>query len=86
MTELLILRELSKTYQNNGMSVIVLRGINIIVNSGEFDAIMGPSGYGKSTMLNLIAGLDTPTAGEIFLADKQLRDIALLKSVGFTSR
>jgi len=72
MTELLMLKEIGKTYQTNGTSLIALRSINIVVNSGEFVAIMGPSGCGKSTMLNLIAGLDAPTTGEIYLAGKRI--------------
>ena len=72
MAEMLMLKELCKTYQSNSTKVVALRGVNVAVDLGEFVAVMGPSGCGKSTMLNLIAGLDTPTAGEIYLSDKRI--------------
>ena len=62
-----------KTYNmSEGVQVNALRGLNIIVNKGEFISIMGPSGSGKSTLLNLIGGLDTPTKGELFIDDKKI--------------
>ncbi len=62
-----------KTYNmSEGVQVNALRGLNIIVNKGEFISIMGPSGSGKSTLLNLIGGLDTPTKGDLFIDDKKI--------------
>lgn len=61
---MLELRHLDKSY---GVHRSVLRGISHIVQRGEFVAIMGDSGVGKSTLLNLIAGLDAPDAGEIWI-------------------
>ena len=62
-----------KTYNmSEGVQVNALRGLNIIVNKGEFISIMGPSGSGKSTLLNLIGGLDTPTKGNLFIDDKKI--------------
>ncbi len=57
-----------KTYDmGEGIQVNALRGLNIIVNEGEFISIMGPSGSGKSTLLNLIGGLETPSKGDLFI-------------------
>lgn len=53
----------------------VLRGINLEVMPGEFVAIVGRSGCGKSTMLRLIAGLDSPSSGEVILDDEPSRHI-----------
>ncbi|HEY0821764.1 MAG TPA: ABC transporter ATP-binding protein [Rhizobacter sp.] len=52
-----------------------VRGIDLDIAAGEFIAIMGPSGCGKSTTLRMIAGLDEPSAGEIFIGGKSMRGI-----------
>jgi len=65
-------RDLRKTFESEGVPVRALRGVDLVIEPGEFVAIMGPSGCGKSTLLNLIAGLDTPSDGEILLAGDSL--------------
>lgn len=59
---MLILRELTKSYANGRQ---ILNGLNYTLDAGEYVAVMGESGVGKSTLLNLIAGLDTPDRGRI---------------------
>ncbi len=63
---MLVLEKLSKTYEG-ARSRSVLRGVDLVLASGEYVAVMGESGIGKSTLLNLIAGLDRPDAGRISL-------------------
>lgn len=63
---------LRKTYESEGVPVRALRGVDFVLQDGEFVAVMGPSGCGKSTLLNLIAGLDTPSDGQIVLAGESL--------------
>ena len=63
---------LRKTYESEGVPVRALRGVDLVLDDGEFVAVMGPSGCGKSTLLNLIAGLDTPSDGDIVLAGQSL--------------
>lgn len=63
---MLVLDKLSKTYAG-ARSRSVLRDVDLVLASGEYIAVMGESGIGKSTLLNLIAGLDAPDAGSIRL-------------------
>ena len=59
-----IIRNLSKIYQQGEINVTALNNICLDIRKGEFLALMGPSGSGKSTLLHIIAGIDRPTNGQ----------------------
>ncbi len=61
--------DLSKTYGNPHQPLEVLRGVDLAIDPGEFIAIIGPSGIGKTTLLNMITAIDNPTGGEVFVGD-----------------
>ncbi|MBD3815928.1 MAG: ABC transporter ATP-binding protein [Halothiobacillus sp.] len=61
-------RHLHRTYREGDLVVPVLKGIDLAVKKGEMLAIVGASGSGKSSLLQLMGGLDKPTAGEVWLA------------------
>lgn len=63
---------LEKTFVRGDREIVVLHSVSLVVEQGEFVAIMGPSGSGKSTLLQLIGGLDTPSAGVIRIAGRRL--------------
>lgn len=65
-----------KTYDDSGVPVHAVRGIDYTLAKGEFTAIIGPSGSGKTTFLNVLAGLDTPTEGRIWLSGKLISDMS----------
>lgn len=73
-------KDLQKQYKLGQHIVDALAGIDIQVEKGEFVAIMGPSGSGKSTLLHLLGGLDTPTKGNITLAENSLAKISEYKA------
>lgn len=65
-------RGLAKTYAEGTLRTPVFDGLDIAVSAGETVAILGASGAGKSTLLHLLGGLDTPTAGEVFVAGQRM--------------
>lgn len=71
--EVMILCEnLVKIYKTKDTEVLALQGLELMVNKGEFVAIIGSSGSGKSTFLNMIGGLDRPSAGKLYVDGKDL--------------
>lgn len=63
---------LAKTYAEGSLRTPVFDGLDIEVHAGETVAILGASGAGKSTLLHLLGGLDTPTAGEVYVAGQKM--------------
>ena len=68
--------ELVKSFPVGGGEVTVLKGISFDVKPGEFVSIVGPSGNGKSTLLNMITGIDRPTAGEVIVTGQKVHKMS----------
>src|SRR5215471_16395326 len=77
MTETVIeTQKLSKEFVRDDFHVVALKEVDLTVHRGEFVALMGPSGSGKSTLLHLIAAMDRPTDGKIFVLGQDLRGLS----------
>ena len=77
MTETVIeTQQLSKEFVRDDFHVVALKEVDLTVHRGEFVALMGPSGSGKSTLLHLIAAMDRPTDGKIFVLGQDLRSLS----------
>jgi putative ABC transport system ATP-binding protein len=68
--------DLVKSFPVAGGEVTVLKGISFDVNQGEFVTIVGPSGNGKSTLLNMITGIDRPSAGQVIVTGEQVHTMS----------
>lgn len=79
-------RGLSKTYRSAEVPVEVFRGIDVVVESGEMLAIVGPSGIGKSTLLHLLGGLDRADSGTIRIGDRDLTSMSNDELARFRNR
>jgi len=84
------LKEVWKIYQMGAVEVPALKGVSVDIEEGDFVAIIGASGSGKSTMMNLVGCLDVPSKGAVFLDSQNIShlsesDIATLrgKTIGF---
>ncbi len=82
--------ELVKIYDEEGVPVRAVNGVDVSIKRGEFSAIVGPSGSGKTTLLNIIGGLDEPTSGtvsiegtDLFALDQNERIDFRLHHIGF---
>lgn len=72
MSTLIELKDIMKTYVMGDSVVHALNHVNVTMEYGEFTSIMGASGSGKSTMMNILGCLDRPTSGEYFLDGKEI--------------
>ncbi|HEU0041762.1 MAG TPA: ABC transporter ATP-binding protein, partial [Jiangellaceae bacterium] len=82
--------DLAKVYGYGDTQVVALGGVTVEFGTGRYTAIMGPSGSGKSTLMHCLAGLDSATAGQVYIGDTELtglndRDLTRLRrdKVGF---
>jgi lipoprotein-releasing system ATP-binding protein len=78
MSEASVIRAeaLAKTYAEGKLHTPVFNGLDLRVHAGETVAIVGASGAGKSTLLHLLGGLDTPTAGEVYVAEQKMSSLS----------
>ncbi len=83
MSTLITMNKVHKIYRVGEMRVHALAGVSMTVNRGEFIAITGASGSGKSTMLNMLAGLEPVTAGEIVIAGNHIEHMSENELVRF---
>jgi putative ABC transport system ATP-binding protein len=84
------LTNVTKTYQNGRNTIVALQGVDLAISDGEWLAIQGPTGHGKSTLLQMLGGLDRPTSGSVELDGQDLADLregevtaVRAKSIGF---
>ena len=75
MRELIRVEKLHKHYDMSDFSVHALDGIDICINQGELISLVGTSGSGKTTLMNVLGGLDTPTAGSYYLKERDITNL-----------
>ncbi len=74
-TPIIDIKAITRDFQLGSETVNVLKGIDLLINKGEYVALMGPSGSGKSTLMNILGCLDTPTSGSYILNGKQVSEM-----------
>lgn len=74
MREYIEFRDVKKIYKMGEVSIEALSGVDFTVNKGEFVVVAGASGAGKSTILNILGGMDSPTSGEIIVDNNKINE------------
>ncbi len=85
-TVLYSIKDLSKSYSQNNKKVNALKNVSLEINRGELVSIQGPTGGGKSTLLQMLGGLDKPSSGTISLADDELEKLSEVKLTDVRAR
>jgi putative ABC transport system ATP-binding protein len=75
MSEIVVMKDVCKSYYSGNEEVKVLKNINLTVKKGEFVSVLGPSGSGKTTLMNIIGCLDVPTSGKYLLCGKDVSEM-----------
>lgn len=83
---IIALKDVWKTYQMGEVEVNALKGVSLDVSEGDFLAITGSSGSGKSTMMNLVGCLDLPSRGSIFLDNRDISKLSESDLAGIRGR
>ena len=71
-TPVLAVKDAFKIYREGKVETVALRGVSLTVQTGALVAVVGPSGSGKSSLLNLIGGLDSPSAGQVWIGEQNI--------------
>src|ERR1700683_3316019 len=69
---MIVCDRLVRIYSGEGIEVQALQGLDLVIAERELTALIGAAGSGKSTLVNILAGLDTPTAGTVWVAGRNL--------------
>jgi len=80
------LSDVVKTFETPAGSFTALKGVNVAVGSGEFVAVVGKSGSGKTTLVNMLTGIDRPTAGEVWIAGVPLHELSESRTARWRGR
>lgn len=83
MDPIISARNLRKVYRTEGAKITALNGVDVTIDEGEHCAILGTSGSGKSTLLSLLAGLEHPTGGRIYIRGKPVHAMSENELVKF---
>jgi putative ABC transport system ATP-binding protein len=79
MAAIVQLEDVAKDYGQGDLTVHALRGVDLSIQKGDLAAVAGPSGSGKTTLLNVISGLDTPSAGRVWVDGKEVTQMSRSK-------
>lgn len=83
---MITLSSVEKIYQRGAEEVHALKGVDLLIENGEFVSVMGPSGSGKTTMMHLLGCLDTPTSGTIMLDGETVSSLQEVQLVEIRKR